>query len=337
MRLILTVLILLSSASAKSQAYQKMLGTTNEWNVSPNFLAIIVPPHSNPGTLSVSVYAGDFTASSDSILNSLSYKKTGLMGWPLGLLREDTALRRVFFIEDGTTNEIVLYDFSLNVNDSIYLQMFQSTSGNLPTGWDKVDSSFYQNTYSGLRKHMYLSNSSGNINFNTGKSYFMEWIEGIGNPSHPFYPYADDMDSWGPFPFSCSKYFSTVLACKSSDGVKKFFDACLYNNPNGSIVIDSCHYQMTGGIEDYAKNIDLKIYPVPATHTCTVSFELGGSDNLSLEIINGTGVCVYREQIKCKSGKNNRELNISQFPSGLYFIRGNTSTGCFANAFAVCH
>ncbi|MBK8846793.1 MAG: hypothetical protein IPO27_09730 [Bacteroidetes bacterium] len=73
-----------------------------------------------------SVYDEKYFVDGDSTYNSVNYKKylftndsIVTTGTFFALLREDTVQKKVFSIASGSTQEQLLYDFSLSVNDTI--------------------------------------------------------------------------------------------------------------------------------------------------------------------------------------------------------------------------
>ncbi|RYZ51366.1 MAG: hypothetical protein EOP49_11915, partial [Sphingobacteriales bacterium] len=177
-RLMLLILCILAGWKATGQQpYRVMLADSNRWTVTTWFESC------RTHTL--------FTDGEVSIGNSV-YKKLYLYHFTLqnttlrSFLREDTITRKVFFrrsIAGGPdTVEHVLYDFSLQPGDSIYLfnpylmQDFHPLGDSL--GWYYVDSITNFNTLTGNRKLFHLrgdSNYVANSLLNNPK-----WLEGVG-------------------------------------------------------------------------------------------------------------------------------------------------------------
>lgn len=69
------------------------------------------------------------TVQCDTLINSLSYFKVfftdvnGNNAYYDGAIREDTLAQKVYFIDHDSTQESILFDYSLQVNDSIYTQI----------------------------------------------------------------------------------------------------------------------------------------------------------------------------------------------------------------------
>ncbi len=99
-------------------------------------------------------------------------------------IREDTAEKKIWLLNYDFMSERILYDFSLNTGDSIYLT-FGDTVWDLnplyKTGYYKVDSVININTLAGSRKTLYLRN-----HHNVDK-VVLKWTEGVGSQISPVY------------------------------------------------------------------------------------------------------------------------------------------------------
>ncbi|OQB59857.1 MAG: hypothetical protein BWX95_02480 [Bacteroidetes bacterium ADurb.Bin141] len=80
----------------------------------------------------------------DTIINAIAYKKVNKAGWvngslsqcytgtPMGYqgaLRDDSLQKKVFLIKPGNTSEDLVYDFNLNVGDTVKSILYDSLSG----------------------------------------------------------------------------------------------------------------------------------------------------------------------------------------------------------------
>ncbi|MCC7027977.1 MAG: T9SS type A sorting domain-containing protein [Saprospiraceae bacterium] len=88
-------------------------------------------------------------------------------------LREDTSTRKVYRIIDGEDH--LLYDFSLQVGDSILLDNGK---------YYKVSSITNINVIGGTRRRFNLIHYTGNV-----AGYSEAWIEGVGSYKHPLAPF----------------------------------------------------------------------------------------------------------------------------------------------------
>lgn len=182
----------------------------------------------------------------------------------LGAIREDTIQRKIYF--HNYTNEIVLYDFTLDVGDTIYY----STNLFYQLDYYKVVNSIDSVNVSGqFRKRWHLTNSYFN--------FPDTWIEGIGsvyrygllypndpdivmdgsNPyfgcfSHDAITYIEESNCYGTCP--CTDWLVEISEIdKNSEGVN------LFPNPTGNIVTIETQedYKMYSYVELYTYNAQL--------------------------------------------------------------------------------
>ncbi len=133
-----------------AQAYNPLLGMTNEWNIVTSVFE------------GVETYK--YYANRDTIIDTLKYK---ILEEPFndtylihGYLREDTINRRVYIRTDSTltgiNEEFVYLDFSIEIGDTI--ELFNVNWRGVDTLKKfMVDSINYISTNSGDRKAIYLS------------------------------------------------------------------------------------------------------------------------------------------------------------------------------------
>src|SRR5258706_4130345 len=238
-------LFFISFLTSEGQSYNSLLGDTTEWNVVLDVLPVI---HERSF---FDIVEGNQVAWGDTIIGGLNYKIFEQQWWSLiGYMREDTSTQKVWFREDAASPELLLYDFSLNQNDSVFLTFPNYISGDaFPTGWYYVDSVVTRNITIGSRKFYYLSNPASPVNMmDNGNRFYLVWIEGIGRNIHPAYIYLRSPE-YGPLSDNCPVYFRFALACEHKDGVQQFFDTCFWNNYQ-MFATDSCHYSFPGGINE---------------------------------------------------------------------------------------
>src|SRR3954470_8628653 len=109
------------------QGYYKMLGAVNSWYVSGELDLVGISSHNRTGPALGVACLGKYIANDDSIVAGKTYKVfkrvTNLcpfeMAFSKCLIREDTVLRKIFFIREDSVIERVVLDFSLSVGDSI--------------------------------------------------------------------------------------------------------------------------------------------------------------------------------------------------------------------------
>ncbi len=75
------------------------------------------------------------------------------------------------------------------------------------------------------------------------------------------------------------------------------------------------------GINEISQNSEIIIYPNPATNQITIKFENQSQQNYFLEIKNVLGQTIYSETIKAVSGNQSKNINVSEFSNGIYFVQ----------------
>jgi Peptidase C10 family/Secretion system C-terminal sorting domain/Spi protease inhibitor/CUB domain len=84
------------------------------------------------------------------------------------------------------------------------------------------------------------------------------------------------------------------------------------------------------GVEKLEMAFDLNIYPNPAQNMLYVSMDNINSGNASIGIYNVAGMQVLNQKLKVQTGGNQFTIDISDLPSGVYFLRFNSNKQ-FAN------
>jgi hypothetical protein len=139
------------------------------------------------------------------------------------------------------------------------------------------------------------------ISFNGSSPDSIFFIEGIG-PSNFLY------SEWVNFPFYAQ------LRCMFKDNILIFHNSRFTN----------CYDSGTGVISNQLQSFN--IYPNPASEIITFPFDNG--INLPIEIYNSVGYLIFKEDYI-----NNRQINISEFPPGLYIVRINIGSNIFIQKF----
>jgi hypothetical protein len=322
MKKLLLFLFFINVLTANGQNYIRLLGDTTVWNIQENVFALI---HER----SFTIWPGDYQATGDTMISGINYKSFYQEWYPNGFIREDTAARKVWFLEDTASQELLLYDFSLNQNDSVLLTFPNYVSGDaFPSGYYHIDSIITRNIISGPRKFYYLSNPASPFNpMDNGNRFYLIWIEGIGSTIHPAYIYLQEFGQpagGGPLTWPCGAYHNMALACSYQDGVHEFFEDCFWSN-NSQYALDSCHYQFPGGIDEQNNSFALTLSPNPATNKITI-YDLRFTIS-KIEIYNVLGKNVYQ----CESAKT--EIDVSNLLPGIYFVKVITDKTNFAGKF----
>lgn len=236
----------------------------------------------------------------DSIYNAVTYKKyyaaQGTQSNTLqynffALLREDTPNKKVFAIPAGANQERLLYNFNLNLNDTVRvypLDDFPGASFKLKV--DHIDSVLVNNQY---RKQMRMKSYS----------YWLTefWIEGIGSTYGIFHPGLSDY--WIIDAEVCIE-----LRCFWENGVLGYLQSPLL----------SCYSPKTNCSTRLTESTDSKerinIFPNPAQSSLKI--ELGNSIGIKLTIYDVAGRIVLLQSF------NQEEINvdISSLENGYYTI-----------------
>lgn len=313
--------------SAQS-AYHKMLDATKtEWYIFNAMIAVKpAASHIDPNRTNnwIQLYQGRYSAKNDTIIGTNNYKKfyhdyysPGFNTNDLvGFLREDTLTRQVFFMETDGVTEKKLYDFSLNVGDTVTID-FQNQSPQFPPGIYAVYNVDSVLTNVGYRKQ---------ITFNGGTADLV-WIESIGSVIHPIYIY-NTWGGYGQFAWTsggCTYPYDIGLACKYSNNTK-YYQSCTYTEALNNPCIyeyDSCnYYNSCSQVKEISNVIKYKLNPNPAFDKMTIELDLKQSDEVAIEVIDifGRKVKTITSQ-KAYSGENKFPVDISNLQNGCYFVK----------------
>ena len=100
--------------------------------------------------------------------------------------------------------------------------------------------------------------------------------------------------------------------------------ALVADGPAGMQVYD---FLLATDIEAYepSNSNDILVYPNPANNKVQIRYHSEQNDVLNISIYDISGRCVYTESsVAVERGMFSRELNISNIPTGMYFIRINS-------------
>jgi hypothetical protein len=271
------ILLFLVFQFSTAQTYVSLLDQTNQWHFTTcNFGCI------------TDVYYTD----GDTIVNGLSHKVLDGFHYisRTFLLREDTTARKIYLtkINQSSTSEYLLYDFSLNEGSIINMinpiSPFPQNGG--PFILDSIRMMPLSNNIN--YKHFYFSPTSSN----TVSSANVVWIEGVGNKSL-INAAAGNADINGVGHLSCF-YKNSTLVYSQLDS------------------ISGCNYQTLGNEKfEFIKSEVIKANQKNY-------FYITNSNKIErLEIYNSNG-----KRINSLSYKNTTviKLNLEGYSSGLYFI-----------------
>lgn len=329
MKKLLLLFSFISLVSKSQTPYYKLLGNNTDWYVFNDYIPLS-PGHKALSPSAFAVTYGKYSAHTDTLVMGNMYKKfyhvytypSSPSNQHLGYIREDSATRKVYFLDKTSSTEDLLYDFSVNTGDSVFLN-FPTAGGNFPLGYYKVRSTGTVTINTGPRKLFKLT-KSGTSSYDT-----LEIIESVGCKIHPVYMYSSfygmgQFGSWGPSP-SCTYKYDIGLACKYTDSTK-YFQSCTYTlaQTMGCIFkYDSCNYYNTcSGISEQSIVRDFRIAPNPASFETEVLISLNNesSVNISLFDLSGRRIKVFSSS-ELPAGEHAIKLDVTGIESGYYFIR----------------
>lgn len=271
MKTIILSIILFStiSLSVNGQSYYPMLGDTNTWYYYHCFEGC---------------YTDIYCTNGDTVIGGLNYKVIGycdMQTWG-AFFREDTIEKKVYQRYNQNV-ELLMYDFSLQVGDSILLQdYFYNSVTNI--GWYHLDSIKLVNISVGNRKSFNFHNT-----FNNNP---LLWIEGVGTLGYPFQSYSNYAPSW--------------------DEV-----SCFYRND--TLIYQSQFSQQSGtcniwvSINENESN-SFELFPNPTTNEIVVS---NSTMFKNYKLYDLLGKTLMSNDI-CE---NNFIIDLKSLPSGIYLLK----------------
>lgn len=331
MRKLYILLLLSISITAKAQPYRPLLASINEWIYTTSIM-----PVSQPQRMASTSCMWQFVTANmkymtvgDTMISGMNYHRlfadvagTGQLCHQ-GYIREDTVIRRVYFMEPSLIPERLLYDFSMQPGDSIYV----SSGGQfdyITTGYYYLDSITNYPMISGSTKAFYLHNPMAQP-----FSAPLIWLEGVGFPGELVY----DMITFpGGGTFGMCQSFTSnwynypkILTCFSHDN-KVYFDSCAYafalQFTGCFIVNDSCnYYNVCGSVSELNSVSNIQVQPNPVKNEVAVSFDVTANDEIQIKItdINGrpTGLI---HSLKIKPGNTVSKFDVAGLSAGIYLV-----------------
>jgi hypothetical protein len=248
-----------------------------------------------------------FAVKGDSIYNTFTYKKYYMVNDTnlstatytyFAMVRQDIPNKKVFGIKKDSTSEKLLYNFNLNVNDSVRvfnlfaLYVFNYSNGNKLKVYAK-DSVLINGNY---RKRLKLGDWGGGSAYSDADYDY--WVEGIGSVTYGIF-------NSGTSGILITDACFPILLCQKQNGLLN------YLNPT----YNSCFaIQCTGvGIsKQNVKNEELKIYPNPFNRNFSINTTT--NELKKLVITNTLGQTIYTAEFY----QSNYTLDLPQIPSGAY-------------------
>lgn len=257
------------------QSYKTMLGDSTTWYVNYYFV----------------IYNTDYYwAAEDTLMDGKEYKIMNGFHYNRNCyLREDTLQKHIYYRQKKgfrANQDILIYDFSMEVGDSILIFDPNST---LPdsSGYFYLDSIVLTSLTADSRRVFYLSSEDGN------KS--AKWIEGIG--------------STGLVNSSSGMADSTFeLTCYFKDGIR-FYGSSLFT------LYGSCEIEDFLSSGDVLDSKELLVFPNPARNE--IHILTNGESYNTLTIFNVSGSLIKTLQLNYKE----QIIDLYTFPKGLYIFR----------------
>jgi hypothetical protein len=330
-KLFFAIVLVFIVVSSFSQSYRPMLGNSGD---SVNIWGVY-------DALDMYDLKFVFIISNDTIISSKEYRvvETHVMNYmyiglvDLHFMREDTIAKKVYVYDESTMTDVLLYDFSLQVGDSIFLS-FGDTSvfvtpgsyqTNLKDSWYHIvhDFSIPSLTDTSSYRVLYLEADSMMEQYDSLPQN-MYWVEGVGCQStldyrNSLYPVCNAFSSvedekgliprcyWSPlehYPIMPTQYVYNKVV----NGV------CVYRSDSlisGYCSNLNCPCSMT--ITNIEKNNNkMVVFPNPTTTSLKVETNFS---NAHYQVFDTYGRMVSIGEI------SGNQIDVSDLMPGLYFIQ----------------
>jgi hypothetical protein len=290
MKTIIIFSILLLPSILWGQVINHFGNLDSKWNVAKSYPAA---NQQNPSFVATTTKVFGFQG--DSIINSEQWFKIYSTNDSLfqndlvyrGLLRAENS--KVFYID--TLNQLdTLYDFSLNVGDSVLFELY----GIYPEWLQVINVDSIQIDGDYYRRLKFDEPSITAFDW-----LDEEWIEGIGSKHGPLFP---------AFPVKFSEEIpdSMLLTCSFSDNQQ------IWQHPSYA----SCYVNIVLSVENVEYS-DFEIYPNPfSSH---IIIENNKNKEYKLTIINSSGQVIRKEQTEA----NTQTIDLAELKAGIYLLKIN--------------
>lgn len=338
------IIFLFLSINCLSQTYFPLLDSSvNRWFYTANALPVLRPLNTSvvncsygnifyaPSVIMETVGDTFFNGSSYKILEEREYGNASSCVY--GYLREDTLAHKVYFVDNIFSPEVLLYDFSLVVGNTIPIN-FIFPGGYYASGTYTVDSIVSKPVLGGLRRHFYLSHPSLS-------SHVLEWIESVGHTGDLVYTYSANTNGFGWFS-QCGGFpydFGQMLTCFEHIP-KIYIDSCALQvalTNSCLFFADSCDYwNICGGIDDNSFIKSFDVYPNPSKGFTNIKIVSSETSETLFSIVSLKGEKI---SVPLKSsvipGLNEIHLNFNKLSPGIYLIQCVTDWGVSYRRFII--
>ncbi len=235
----------------------------------------------------------------DTTIGAISYSKL-MQNETLFLVREDTDLKKVWVILPDSTNETLLYDFSISVGSQINLTYIGGV--NVPHVVGYIDS---VNTPLGPRKRITLGNSD------TSLVSVLYWVEGIGSTFSPLYLYDRTYSTGG---------IGYCLICSyQSIGIQSYSGMC--GIPCISLPGGPCYPFIVGIQKAKTETKSFSILREPNQ----IVIQSNLSDKFEIiRIISIQGKILYSQH---GINKETVTISVNSWPNGIYLVEATMQHG----------
>jgi hypothetical protein len=248
-----------------------------------------------------------------------------------GAWREDSLLKRVYFVNAGDSVEQLLYDFSLNMGDSILVDLENNFNGYMHDGYYYVDSVVMVNIRSGARKYLRLHNPANTVVGIGGQPLKLEWIESVGDLHNPAYTLMPDNFGGSQITFYCGgDIHETIVINNEIDLTRNYVNVCAVEYVGGEVNADTCGIAYWGSVNEWMDLSNaLHIYPNPSNgKDLNITMDQLFSGELYVNLTDLQGKNIFTSNVQVNS--NPIQLNNLQLESGMYVLTvcsGNTVIG----------
>lgn len=328
---LISLFVLLLSGSASAQNYHPLLDSvSNVWHYTANWIPVkTTQPASGPCDYQSFTQYSRLETVGDTSINGTDYRIidnfelwANFIPCRFGYMREDTAIRKVYFLPNDLTPEMLMYDFSLNQGDQIQLD-FTPFSGVHPAGMYFVDTIFPVNTPAGNRNLFQLRS----VSFPWSDP--IQWIESVGSPSG--LAYLKTSTSFGGLFLNtgCNdgvyRGDSHLLVCQEQNGFRTYFDSCAHAFAYNNFCFfynDSCFfYNICGSLEEHVAAVQMQVNPNPFSNICKVELQASQPMEGQFVVYDLEGRKVLGPQYQnLNAGTNNIELDARLLSPGLYVL-----------------
>ncbi|HLP11245.1 MAG TPA: T9SS type A sorting domain-containing protein [Flavobacteriales bacterium] len=311
-KLVLIITALFSILSESHAQYNPMLGDSTEWCIAWNFIAV------RSGSYPMEFER--YTATDTFYIDTLAYRKFYKDGTLIGAIYEDTATKKVYYRSATDTASVLLYDYSLNLGDTMVVDLHNNFMGNMNDGNYIVDSIGIDTIRGGPRKYIRLHNP---LNTNLGPNGLpnkLEWIESVGDIHNTLYTYMYDDFGYGIGTWNCGNQHESAILKQEIDFAKNYVSICAASSVAGYVHPDTCQVDYAGNVGETKNPETLSLFPNPSNGN-DLTIDVNGillKKNMTVTICDETGRMVYSAMKN--PAANSIKLDNLDLKNGIYFV-----------------